>query len=149
MEKELEIAKKINKEISKMLYPENPDRPLFYEVHNKLNKGIRMENNGKVWLEPDEFYEIFEKICRDNIKDVDEKDVLEYFKIEGHSFPKYYITEVLFSFLETKKYVPTLEIMKRELYLKYFSQEAVSIDKDEQMFKIANELEELLLLERG
>ena len=142
MGKELEIAKQINKEITETLFPDNPDRPLVSEVFNKHNPNMRMENNNQVYFEEHEFYEVFENICNNNIKDVDENKVLENLKIPSYNFD--YLPNSILDLLVENKYFATKEIIERELYLSYYKNILLDLDKDEQINKIVNELGKLL-----
>lgn len=143
MGKELEIANKINHELNGLLFLEKPDRPLVCEVFNKHNPNIRMENNNQVWYEEDEFYELFEKICNDNITNhVDESEVLENLKVPIYNLD--YLPDRILNILIKNKYVATREIVKRELYLFYYKSILLDLDKDEQIIRIVRELEKLI-----
>lgn len=146
MGKELEIANKINHELNGLLFlekPDRPDRPLVCEVFNKHNPNIRMENNNQSWYEEDEFYELFEKICNDNITNhVDESEVLENLKVPIYNLD--YLPDRILNILIKNKYVATREIIKRELYLFYYKSILLDLDKDEQIIRIVRELEKLI-----
>ena len=103
---------------------------------------MRMENNNQVYFEEHEFYEVFENICNNNIKDVDENKVLENLKIPSYNFD--YLPNSILDILLENKYFATKEIIERELYLSYYKNILLDLDKDEQINKIVNELGKLL-----
>ena len=141
-----DIANKITDQIQKELFPNGKtDKPLYKDLFKEIYPGMTVDGIEKIWLEPNEFYEIFEKALNDNIKnEIEQKEVLQFLKPFYHHFPPYVLTKKRLKYIETEEYTATKPIIKRALYLMNFGGDAMNLKKDKQMIKIGNELELLL-----
>ena len=147
---DINIIQQIYDELAKEIYPNDPkDKPLYYKLFNELYKSknttLTTQKSKKVWLEPEEFYAIFEKTINSIVSnEKDKKEVYNNLKPRGYAFPPYVVTDKGFDIINSEEYEATYPIIKRALYCFYFGMDAMHLEKDKQMIKVGNELEILL-----
>lgn len=116
-------------------------------ISTQIVRTVYYCGEGIMWIEPEEFYAIFNRIMNYTFRknnEISEEEVLEQLRPRFYNFPCEFVSKKLADKIADEDYKATREIMKRVIYLQHLMKEGIIQKQGDKMKEIATKLENMI-----
>ena len=116
------------------------------DISTQIVRTIQYCGNGYIYMEPEEFYAVFNRIMNFAFRkenDIREEEVLKVLRPEMYHFPNELVSKKLADRI-SEDYDVTREIIERAIYLTHLMKEGIYQKQGDKMIEVAAELENMI-----